>query len=186
MALKKTTGRMPLTQSQLQTIITDFEEVVNSRPLVYVADDLENQIINQMHFLSLNTENGTPTLSNKIKKIQTTKMKKLRQHKKYLKQEKGHKHLEHFWKSWRENCLSNLSEHNQIFNKHPCISVHQRPSIGDVVQIKDSTPRVIQKIGQRIEVMKSRDVKSCSYLMPNKNILQRSIEHHYSVKRQYE
>lgn len=89
MALKKITGRMPLTQTQLQTIITDFEEVVNSRPLVYVADDLENQIINQMHFLSLNTENGTPTLSNKIKKIQTTKMKKLRQHKKYLKHGKG-------------------------------------------------------------------------------------------------
>lgn len=67
MALKKITGRMPLTQTQLQTIITDFEEVVNSRPLVYVTDDLENQIINQMHFLSLNTENGTPTLSNQDK-----------------------------------------------------------------------------------------------------------------------
>ena len=42
-ALKKTIGKLYLTRTQLQTIITEVEAVINSRPLVYVDDDLENQ-----------------------------------------------------------------------------------------------------------------------------------------------
>ena len=49
-----------LTRTELQTIITEVEVVINSRPLVCVNNDLENQIITPYHFLSLNTKNGTP------------------------------------------------------------------------------------------------------------------------------
>ena len=55
-ALKKTIGKLYLTHTQLQTIITEVEAVINSRPLVYVDDDSENQIIMPNHFLSLNTK----------------------------------------------------------------------------------------------------------------------------------
>ena len=61
-ALKKTNGKLHLTHTQLQTIITEVEAVINNRPLVYVDDDLKNQIITPNHFLSLNTKNGTPEL----------------------------------------------------------------------------------------------------------------------------
>ena len=61
-ALKKTIGKLYLTHTPLQTIITEFEAVINSRPLVYVNDGLENQIITPNHFLSLNTKNGTPEI----------------------------------------------------------------------------------------------------------------------------
>ena len=60
MALKKTIGKLYLTHTQLQTIITEVEAVINSRPLVYVDDGLENEIITPNHFLSLNTKNGIP------------------------------------------------------------------------------------------------------------------------------
>ena len=40
--------------TQLQTIITEVEGVVNSRPLVYVDNEIDNEIITPMHFLSLN------------------------------------------------------------------------------------------------------------------------------------
>ena len=60
MALKKTIGKLYLTHTQLQTIITEVEAVINSQPLVYVDDDLENEIITPNHFLSLNTKNGIP------------------------------------------------------------------------------------------------------------------------------
>ena len=53
MALKKTIGKLYLTQTQLQTIITEVEAVINCRPLIYVDDNLENQIITPNHFLSL-------------------------------------------------------------------------------------------------------------------------------------
>ena len=62
MALKKNIGKLYLTHIQLQTIVTEVEAVINSRPLVYVDDGLENQIITPKHFLSLNTKNGTPDL----------------------------------------------------------------------------------------------------------------------------
>ena len=61
-ALKKTIGKLYLTHTQLQTIITEVEAVINSRPLVYVDDDSENQIIMPNHFLSLNTKSGIPEL----------------------------------------------------------------------------------------------------------------------------
>ena len=61
-ALKKTIGKLYLTHTQLQTIITEVEAVTNSGPLVYVDDDLENEVITSNHFLSLNTKNGTPEL----------------------------------------------------------------------------------------------------------------------------
>ena len=61
-ALKKTIGKLHLTHTQLETIITEVEAVINTRPLVYVDDDLKNQIITPNHFLSLNTKNGTPEL----------------------------------------------------------------------------------------------------------------------------
>ena len=64
MALKKSIARLHLTRTQLQTIITEVEGVVNSRPLVYVDNDLDNQVITSMHFLSLNPKNGTPVLTN--------------------------------------------------------------------------------------------------------------------------
>ena len=50
MSLKKTIEKLYLTQTQLQTIITEVEAVINSGPLVYVDDDLENQLSRQIIF----------------------------------------------------------------------------------------------------------------------------------------
>ena len=66
--LNKSTERLHLTKTQLRTIITTVEKVVNSGPLVYLDNDLENQIITPMHFLSLNTKNGTPALISEYEK----------------------------------------------------------------------------------------------------------------------
>ena len=63
MALKKSIGKLCLTSIQLQTIMTEIEAVVNSRPLVYVNNEVEHRtIITPMHFLSVNARTGLPTL----------------------------------------------------------------------------------------------------------------------------
>lgn len=108
MALKKSIGRLHLTRTQLQSIINEIEGVVNSRPLVYVDNDLENQIITPMHFLSLNVKNGTPRISNQDDEDspndpehyneEMTRTQKLLETWK-----KGNKHLEQFWQSWKDN-----------------------------------------------------------------------------------
>ena len=63
MSLRKSIGRVSLTSSQLQTILTEIEAVINTRPLAYVAKDLENQIITPAHFLSINITTGTSVLT---------------------------------------------------------------------------------------------------------------------------
>ena len=46
---KKSIGRVSLTNPQLQAILTDVEAVINTRPLVYVVNNLDNQIITPAH-----------------------------------------------------------------------------------------------------------------------------------------
>ena len=44
-ALRKTIGNQCLTDKQLVTILAEVESVVNSRPLVYVDDDINSSIV---------------------------------------------------------------------------------------------------------------------------------------------
>ena len=162
MTLKKTIGKLYLTHTQLQTIITEVEAVINSRPLVYVDDDLVNQIIKPNHFRSLNTKNGTPEpiRNNEDDKKNdpdyqneelTTAQKLLETWKKV------NKHLEHFWRVWKDGYLLNLGERNQPFQKHPRIRAKKCPKIGDIVQIKESLQRGTWKLGRIVEMIRSSD-----------------------------
>ena len=55
MALRKSIGKNYLTSLQLQTFLLETEAVLNSRPLVYIGDDLNDRImITPSHFLSPN------------------------------------------------------------------------------------------------------------------------------------
>jgi hypothetical protein len=56
-------GRKLVTDIQLQTLLKEVEAIVNSRPLVYVGDDLESNItLTPHHFLTLNPDIGVPNL----------------------------------------------------------------------------------------------------------------------------
>ena len=161
-ALKKTIGKLYLTHSQLQAIITEVEAVINSRPLVYVDDDLENETITPNHFLSLNTKNGTTELIRNnedddkndpdYQNEELTTAHKLLEHWK-----KDNKRLEQFWKVWKDGYLLNLRERNQLFQKHPRIQAKKCPKIGDIVQIKDSLPRGTWRVGRIVEMIMSSD-----------------------------
>ena len=65
MALRKSIGKNYLTSLQLQTFLLETEAVLNSRPLVYIGDDLNDRImITPSHFLSPNnyTIIGAPVI----------------------------------------------------------------------------------------------------------------------------
>ena len=97
---------------------------------------------------------------------------------------KGKKHLEQFWKVWKDGYLLNLRERNQLFQKHPRIQAKKCPKIGDIVQIKDSLPRGTWRMGRIVEVIRSSDgeERAARVMMPNRNILQRSIIHLYPIE----
>ena len=189
MALKKSIGKLHLSLTQLQTVITEIESVVNSRPLVYVDNEIENEIITPAHFLSLNPKTGTPILKQidddddindpDYQNEELTTAQKLLETWK-----KGNRHLEQFWKVWKDQYLLNLRERNQKYNKHPRIQNRNEAKIGDIVQVKEPTPRGTWKIGRIVELIKSHDgeERAARVLMPNKNILQRSIVHLYPLE----
>ena len=60
-SLRKAIGRKLLDNDKLQTIVKEVEAVVNSRPLVYVGDNINSTIIRTpAHFLCLHPGTGIP------------------------------------------------------------------------------------------------------------------------------
>ena len=69
MALRKAIGKKYLTSLQLQTFLSETKAVLNSRPLVYVGDDLNDGItITPSNFLSPNTKTCIPIIENEDEK----------------------------------------------------------------------------------------------------------------------
>jgi len=59
----QTVGQKLLTVVQLQTLINEIESVLNTRPLVYVANDINSTMpIIPAHFLKMNPKSGIPTM----------------------------------------------------------------------------------------------------------------------------
>ena len=105
--IRKTVGRLLLTKDQLITFSTEIEAVINSRPLMYVHEDIEsNNLITPAHFINVLLTTGTPTLiedkSYGINRHSTAKI---------LLEiwKKGQNHLNSAWKMWRDEYLLSLS-----------------------------------------------------------------------------
>ena len=61
--LKKTLGNQCLTEKQLITTLAEAEAVVNSRPLVYVDEDINSSmVLTPAHFLSLHSQHILPDI----------------------------------------------------------------------------------------------------------------------------
>ena len=159
MALKKSIGKFCLTSIQLQTILPEIEAVVNSRPLVYVNNEVERRtIITPLDVLSINARTGPPTLMIPEEENDPNfRLKEPKPAKKLLETlEKCQKYLEHFWKIWKDDYLLSLRGRSQICKHHPRIQSKQEPWVGDVVQIQENIPRGSWKIGRIMELIKSR------------------------------
>ena len=65
MALRKAIGKTCLTILQLQTFLIKTEAIINSRPLVYLGEDLnDSTALTPSHFLSPNIKTGNPLITN--------------------------------------------------------------------------------------------------------------------------
>ena len=174
-ALKKSVGRLSLTNIQLQTTLSEIEAIVNSRPLIYLEDDVNSPIITPQHFLSINTKNGSPTIGDMDERNDPDYLhQKMDSSTELLETwKKGNRYLDQFWDVWKSHYLTSLRERSQIFNKHASIQSAQEPNIGDVVQIKDTTSRGTWKIGRIIELVSSEDglIRAAKIILPNKTVL---------------
>ena len=156
-ALKKTIGKKCLTERQLTTILTETEAVLNSRPLVYVDNDLDSSsALTPLDFLSLHSLHVIPDLTEETDPefdfARRSSAKQLLQIWK-----RGQKHLNQFWKLWRSEYLLSLRERPQMGLKCPHSTAAATPRVGDVVLIKEDLPRGRWKVGRICEIIQSRD-----------------------------
>ncbi|XP_057299223.1 uncharacterized protein LOC130629867 [Hydractinia symbiolongicarpus] len=160
---------------QLQTFLTETEAVLNSRPLVYIGEELnDGTTITPAHFLSPNTKTGTPQLGTEEEIVDPDYQENITSKDILLKTwKKGQNILESFWKTWRNDYLLNLRERSQINLKARRIKSYDEPNVGSVVQIKKDLPRGSWKIAKITELIPNSDgkIRAARILLPNKNII---------------
>lgn len=175
-SLRKALGKVCLTNEQLMTVLKEADAVVNSRPLTYVGDDINSYItLTPAHFLSLNPKAGLPAFSQENTddtdySPETTSSDRL-----VALWKKGLKHLDSFWRIWRDDYLLSMRERSQRKLKERRTQSPFNANVGDVVLVKDDLPRGMWRIGRICELIESRDghIRSAKVLLPSKKIIGR-------------
>ena len=156
-ALCKVIGSRCLSEKQLVTVLTEAETVVNSRPLIYVDDDINSSfIITPLSFLSQSHQHFIPDF--KIDSDTFEPTEKISTSQQLLQRwKRGQRCLNQFWQIWCKDYLLSLRERcNSTVNKVRN-TAKGKPQIGDVVLIKESLLRGQWKIGKITKLIKGRD-----------------------------
>ena len=146
--LRKVLEKLSFTYDQPFTILTESEAVLNSRPLIFVGEDIDSGFaLTPGDFLSLNPKTRTPELQ--VDDINPDYLLHVSTTQRLLDTwEKGQKHLNSFWQTWRDEYLLSLRERTQTHIKENRIRSQQTPKTGHIVLIKENLPRGTWKIGQ--------------------------------------
>ncbi|XP_077989886.1 uncharacterized protein LOC144444347 [Glandiceps talaboti] len=182
--LRKSIGKVCLTYDQLQTILVEVTAVVNSRPLVYIGDDINSGItLTPSHFLTMNPRIGIPVIDDDGEDYtyHTTpsSTEKLLQIWK-----RGQRYLNQFWKLWKEDYLLSLRERTRTLLTEQRIQAHTKANVGDVVLIKDNLPRGAWKLGKITYLIPSRDgeVRAAKVKLPSQKIINRPLKLLYPIE----
>ena len=181
--LRKVLGKMLLTFRQLETLLYEVEAIVNSRPLVYVENDIvSSYALTPSQFIMLNPKLGTPTMCRTLDENCGTSQ--VSAGSLLLIWNKGMKILEQFWKIWRNEYLLALRERNNMLHKRKKSSVNAQPTIGRVVLIKEDMPRGVWKMGKIIKITQSADgqIRSAEMILATGRKLIRPINLLYPLE----
>ena len=145
--LKKVLRTARLSYEELLTLLVQIEGVMNSRPLTYLYED-NDQPLTPSH-LVLGRRLLTPAKSDRsYVSEELDRSRKASRRQKHLRTV-----LEHFWKRWQREYLTQLRE-----NHHPRERKGQTVRKGDIVVVQeDNVKRLNWNIGRIIELLKGRD-----------------------------
>ena len=155
-ALRKTLGNQRLTEKQLSTVLTEIEAIVNSRPLVYVDEDINSSmVLTPTDFLSLHSQHIIPDMVGDADPDPDYEVEKPTTAQQLLETwKRGQKRLSQFWSLWKGEYLLSLRE---IFQRKPGHQEIANPRVGEVMLIKDNLPRGRWKAGKILELIVGRD-----------------------------
>ena len=173
-ALRKVVGKTTLSFTQLNTVLTEVEASINSRPLTYVFSAAnEPSPITPAHFIVGERLTALPIVHLKPLSIPGTSDA-------YIKRfNMRERLLEQFWSRWKNEYLLQL--------RSAMASRRQRVrefSVGDVVLIHDSKlPRHHWKMGLITEVFTGRDGRIRSCLLKTANgLVKRTVQLLYPLE----
>jgi hypothetical protein len=97
--LRRVLGKALLTYSEMYTVLTDIEAIINSRPLTYIGDDIRDGRIITPALLAINKDLGSIP-----DKIPTTAQVSLKDRYRYQARLQNH-----FWDRWQREYLPRLT-----------------------------------------------------------------------------
>ena len=141
--LRKSLYRTFLSYDQMTTLMKQIESIVNSRPITHLYDEVE-EALTPSHLLIGKRSTQLPT--------DTTYIQDTDQPNKYREQI-----LNMFARRWKEEYLSELQSYH--ISKQKSHDADIEPQKGEVVIIKENTPRSNWKLGRVEDVHRGRDGK---------------------------
>ena len=176
--LKKVVTNTSLNAIELQTILTEIEATLNSRPLTYPYTDInDGPPLTPSHFLCGHRLLTLPDTEEDANYIPQESTKDLSRRAKY-----HQRIMQAFWKQWQREHFTGLREqHSSQKNKN--ISGERLARV-KVVLIHDETPRNQWKLGVIIQLHQGKDglVRSVTLRTAKGNLISRPIEKLYPLE----
>ena len=137
-------------------------------------------------FISLKPKTGVPCLATEVEQLQDPNfLERLSSAKKLLETwKKGQKHLNTFWKLWFDEYVLSLRERTQKHLKAPRVQLKAQPTKGNVVLLKENSPRGTWKLGMIEELIPSKDdaVRAATVRTASGKLLNRPLNFLYPLE----
>jgi hypothetical protein len=168
--LKKVVFNARLNYDELLTVIKEIENIVNNRPLIYMYDDVNQELLTPNKLLfGRNLE----TVASDIEISVENDISKRAKYTETL--------LDHWWKRWRDDYLTELREYHKLKAQKQSLC----PNDGDIVLIADDkTKRSQWKVGRITKLIRSKDdmVRSAELILKHSRAtLRRPINKLYPI-----
>jgi hypothetical protein len=171
--------RKLLDWTDLVTLLTETEAIVNSRPITYVGDDVDSRfrVIRPCDFL---LDNNTPTSDSP--ESHDVNPKNFGDTGKLLVALWKHRcrTLQKLWSYWYEEYLLSLRERGKLFHRPARSNAKTHPFVNQIVLLSESdVPRGRWKLARVIHLLPSKDslVRSAEVQLWNGTRLRRAINY---------
>uniref|UniRef100_A0A914DTY8 Integrase catalytic domain-containing protein n=1 Tax=Acrobeloides nanus TaxID=290746 RepID=A0A914DTY8_9BILA len=154
----------------------EAESMVNSRPLTYVSEDVNDfEVLQPSDFIVPCMQQGTPVINlenNEYKPFPGSREKLL------ALWQKSSEYLKKFWDTFHHLYLKNLREHHILLHKQPYLTTSREPHLNEIVIVEeDNIPRGTWKIARIVELHRNSDnaVYAAKIFTSDRRNLKRSI-----------
>jgi hypothetical protein len=149
--LKKALDGLCVTLSELSTVVAEITAVVNSRPLLYVEDDVTSLQLRPVDLLGCTGSTRSVPVFESFPGTPKSKVGSV-----ICQWKKVQGASVNFWNMWRKGYLTSLREKHSRQKQRNVSSL--KPTVGSVVHVKeDKMPRGKWKIGRIERLIASRD-----------------------------